>query len=42
MDIALPATKTTGDLLRILRSIDGARQILVSRDLIEDRIRGGT
>ena len=42
MDIALPASKTTADLLRILRSIDGARQILVSRDLIEDRIRGGT
>lgn len=42
MDIALPPSKTTADLLRLLRGVDGARQILISRELIEDRVRGGT
>lgn len=39
MDISLPASRTTSELLRHLHSIEGARQILVSRDLIEDRTR---
>lgn len=41
MEIGLPVSRTTADLLRQLRSVEGARQILVSRDLIEDRIRAG-
>ena len=39
MDINLPAIRTTSELLRQLRSVEGARQVLVSRDLIEDRTR---
>jgi len=42
MDVALPAQRRTSDLVRQLRSVEGVRQILVSRDLIEDRIRAGT
>ncbi len=42
LDIALPANRTTADLLRLLRGVEGAGQILISRDLVEDRIRGGT
>jgi len=41
MEIGLPNDRTTSDLLRQLRSVEGARQILVSRDLIEDRVRAG-
>jgi putative Mg2+ transporter-C (MgtC) family protein len=41
-DVALPADRTSSDLLRQLRTVEGARQILISRDLTEDRIRGGT
>jgi putative Mg2+ transporter-C (MgtC) family protein len=41
-DIALPAKRTTSDLVRQLRSIPGAQQILITRDLSEDRIRAGT
>lgn len=41
MDIGLPPSRTTSDLLRQLRGMEGARQILISRDLIEDRIRAG-
>ena len=39
MDVGLPANRTTSELLRQLRTVDGARQILISRDLIEDRVR---
>ena len=42
MDVAMPAHRRTSDLLRQLRSLDGVHQILISRDLIEDRIRAGT
>jgi putative Mg2+ transporter-C (MgtC) family protein len=42
MDVAMPAQRRTSDLLRQLRSLDGVHQILISRDLIEDRIRAGT
>jgi putative Mg2+ transporter-C (MgtC) family protein len=41
-DVALPADRTSSDLLRQLRTVEGARQILISRDLTEDRTRGGT
>ncbi|HEY9287820.1 MAG TPA: MgtC/SapB family protein [Candidatus Dormibacteraeota bacterium] len=39
MDVGLPANRTASELLRQLRSVEGARQILISRDLIEDRVR---
>ncbi len=41
IDVGLPAHRTTSDLLRQLRTIEGARQILITRDLIEDRVRAG-
>jgi putative Mg2+ transporter-C (MgtC) family protein len=41
LDIGLPAERTTSELLRQLRSIEGAKQILISRELIEDRVRAG-
>lgn len=41
MDVGLPPSRTTSDLLRQLRGLEGARNILISRDLIEDRIRAG-
>ena len=41
MDVGLPANRTTSELLRQLRAVEGARQILISRDLIEDRVRAG-
>ena len=41
MEVGLPANRTTSELLRQLRTVDGARQILISRDLIEDRVRAG-
>jgi len=41
IDVGLPHDRTTSELLRQLRSIEGARQILISRDLVEDRIRAG-
>lgn len=41
MDVGLPANRTTSELLNQLRKVDGARQILISRDLIEDRVRAG-
>lgn len=41
IDVGLPAARTTSDLLRQLRGLDGARQILISRDLVEDRTRAG-
>lgn len=41
MDVAMPAQRRTSDLLRQLRSVEGVRQILISRDLMEDRIRAG-
>jgi putative Mg2+ transporter-C (MgtC) family protein len=40
-DVGLPQGRTTADLLRQLRAVEGARQILISRDLVEDRIRAG-
>jgi putative Mg2+ transporter-C (MgtC) family protein len=40
-DVGLPQGRTTAELLRQLRSVEGARQILISRDLVEDRIRAG-
>lgn len=41
IDIGLPSERTTSDLLRQLRAIAGAKQILISRELIEDRVRAG-
>ena len=41
IDVGLPHQRTTSDLLRQLRTVEGARQILISRDLVEDRIRAG-
>ena len=41
IDVGLPHNRTTAELLRQLRGVEGARQILISRDLIEDRIRAG-
>ena len=41
MDVGLPANRTTSELLHQLRAVEGARQILISRDLIEDRVRAG-
>jgi len=41
LDVGLPADRTISELLRQLRSIEGARQILISRELIEDRVRAG-
>ncbi len=41
IDIGLPAERTMSELLRQLRSIEGAKQILISRELIEDRVRAG-
>ncbi|HVH65174.1 MAG TPA: MgtC/SapB family protein [Candidatus Acidoferrum sp.] len=41
MEIGLPANRTTSDLLRQLHTVEGARQILIARDLVEDRIRAG-
>jgi len=41
VDVGLPHNRTTAELLRQLRTVEGARQILISRDLIEDRIRAG-
>ena len=39
MDVGVPANRTTADILRQLRTLEGVRQVLISRDLIEDRIR---
>ncbi|HEV2013474.1 MAG TPA: MgtC/SapB family protein [Candidatus Dormibacteraeota bacterium] len=41
IDVGLPASRTTAELLRQLRAVQGARQVLISRDLIEDRVRAG-
>ncbi len=41
IDVGLPAERTTSELLRELRSIEGATQIFISRELIEDRVRAG-
>jgi len=41
IDVGLPHNRTTSELLRQLRAVEGARQILISRDLVEDRIRAG-
>jgi putative Mg2+ transporter-C (MgtC) family protein len=41
VDVGLPASRTTAELLRQLRTVPGARQVLISRDLIEDRVRAG-
>jgi len=41
IDVGLPANRTTAELLRQLRTVQGARQVLISRDLIEDRVRAG-
>jgi len=41
VDVGLPANRTTAELLRQLRTLQGARQVLISRDLIEDRVRAG-
>src|SRR5438132_1078475 len=41
IDVGLPQGRTTAELLHQLRSVVGARQILISRDLVEDRIRAG-
>ena len=41
LDVGLPHSRTTSELMRQLRSVEGARQILISRDVVEDRIRAG-
>ena len=41
VDVGLPSERTTSELLRQLRAIEGVRQILISRELIEDRVRAG-
>ena len=41
IDVGLPQDRTTAELLRQLRTIEGARQIFISRELIEDRVRAG-
>jgi putative Mg2+ transporter-C (MgtC) family protein len=41
IDVGLPANRTTAELLRQLRTLQGTRQVLISRDLIEDRVRAG-
>jgi putative Mg2+ transporter-C (MgtC) family protein len=41
LDIGLPSNRTTAELLRQLRTVEGAKQILISRELIEDRVRAG-
>jgi hypothetical protein len=41
IDVGVPHNRTTADLLRQLRSIAGAKQIFISRELIEERIRAG-
>ena len=41
VDVGLPNDRTTAELLRQLRAIEGARQIFISRELIEDRVRAG-
>jgi putative Mg2+ transporter-C (MgtC) family protein len=41
MDIGIPSNRTTSDVLRQLRGLEGARQILISRDLIENPVRAG-
>jgi putative Mg2+ transporter-C (MgtC) family protein len=41
IDVGLPAERTTSDLLRQLRTIEGAKQIFISRELIEERVRAG-
>lgn len=41
IDVGLPNDRTTAELLRQLRTVPGARQIFISRELIEDRVRAG-
>ena len=41
IDLGLPHDRTTAELLRQLRTVEGARQIFISRELIEDRVRAG-
>jgi putative Mg2+ transporter-C (MgtC) family protein len=41
IDVGLPAERTTSELLRQLRTVQGAKQIFISRELIEDRVRAG-
>ena len=41
IDVGLPQNRTTAELLRQLRTVEGARQIFISRELIEDRVRAG-
>jgi putative Mg2+ transporter-C (MgtC) family protein len=41
IDVGMPAERTTSELLRQLRTIEGAKQIFISRELIEDRVRAG-
>jgi putative Mg2+ transporter-C (MgtC) family protein len=41
IDVGLPHDRTTAELLRQLRTVPGARQIFISRELIEDRVRAG-
>ena len=42
MEVEMPATCTTTDIIRELRSVEGVRQISIARELREDRSRGGT
>jgi hypothetical protein len=41
IDVGLPHNRTTAELLRQLRTVEGAKQIFISRELIEDRVRAG-
>ena len=42
MELEMPASCTTRDIVRELRALAGVRQIAIARELREDRSRGGT
>ena len=42
MELEMPASCTTRDIVRELRAVAGVRQIAIARELREDRSRGGT
>ncbi len=39
MDLGIPHDRSVSDVLRQLRGVEGAHQILISRDALEDRVR---
>lgn len=42
MEVEMPASCSTTDIVRQLRGLEGVRQISIARELREDRSRGGT